>query len=485
MNECSNKGELHCVTCHTSSGRDRYANNPNDACLQCHQDRQADLKAHTMHEPDSEGSVCIKCHMPEREFVGHFLRSDHSFRPPMPEATIRFGSPNACNQCHDDKSPEWANKIVKKRENGNYQEETLYWAQLIKEARAEEWGRLDEMLQIIRENRYNDVVVTSFLRLLANCRNEKKWDTVIEALENNGSPLVRAAAASSLGGNFSEKAKKALVNAAEDAVRLVRVYAANTLSAFGDDRFSPTEAQITAKATEEYITSLMARPDDWSSHYNKGIFFQNQGDANKALDSYETAARLYPEALMPLINSSVLYSYIGNHAKAEENLKKALEVDPDNEAASLNLGLLLAEQGKMQEAEEALLTALNANPNQAVAAYNLSVIVAPRDPEKAVQYAQIATDARPDEPKYAYTLAYYQLENNRKEAAIKTLKNLIASHPQYLSAVSFLADIYMRDGKTKEVEALYENTLKTEGITQQDKNAIQQALNAIRNSNEN
>ena len=485
MNTCANKGDLHCVTCHTSSGRDRYADNPNEACLQCHKDRRLDLKAHTMHEPDSEGSVCIKCHMPQREFVGHFLRSDHSFRPPMPESTIKFGSPNACNQCHDDKSPEWANEIVKKRENRDYQEETLYWAQLIKEARAEEWGRLDEMLQIIRENRYNDVVVASFLRLLVNCRNEKKWNTIVEALEKNGSPLVRAAAATSLGGNFTEDAKKTLVNAAGDEVRLVRVYAANSLSAFPDDRFSPAETQSIAKATDEYITSLVTRPDDWSSHYNKGIFYQNLGDVNMALESYETAARLYPEALMPLINSSVLYSYIGNQAKAEENLKKALEIDPENEAASLNLGLLLAEQGKMQEAKEALLTALNVNPKQAVAAYNLSVIVSLHDPEKALHYAKIAADARPEEPKYAYTLAYYQLENKRKKDAERTLKNLIAEHPHYLSAVSFLADIYMRDGKTQQVEALYEKILKAEGITAQDRNALQQALEEIRKSNAN
>jgi Tfp pilus assembly protein PilF len=183
---------------------------------------------------------------------------------------------------------------------------------------------------------------------------------------------------------------------------------------------------------------------------------------------------------MPFINSSVLYSYIGNPDKAEENLIKALKIDPDNEAASLNLGLLLAEQGKLQEAEKALLTALNANPEQAVAAYNLSVIVSQRSMDDAVKFAKIAAEARPEEPKYAYTLAYYQLENNQKSEAEKTLKKLIADHPLYLSAVSFLADIYMRDGRTKKAQALYEQTLKTEGISAQDRTAIQQALNAIK-----
>ena len=484
MNACQIESDMHCVTCHTSSGRNRFADNPNDACTSCHQDRQteAGLVAHTMHEPDSEGSLCVKCHVPKREFVGHFIRSDHSFRPPMPEATIKFGSPNACNQCHDDKSPEWANNIVKKRPNGNYQDKTLYWAQLIKEAREGEWGRLDEMIEIIQEDRYNEVVVTSFVRLLANCPDEKKWDTFIAVIKENESPLARSAAASSLTGNLSEKSRKALVAAASDEYRLVRVNAASSLAGFEDNRFSAADNQIVAKANDEYMKSMLARPDDWSSHYNLGIYHQSQGNAQKALNAYETAARLYPESMMPLINSSVLYSYVGNPAKAEENLKKAVEIDPDNEAANLNLGLLLAEQGKLQEAEKALKAALQANPEQAVAAYNLSVITARRNPEEAAEYAKIAAESMPDEPKYAYTLAYYQLENNEKATAIQTLKQIVSDHPSFLNAASLLADIYMRDGEKQKAIELYQNTLKVESVSDQDRAAIQQAINSIRQS---
>ncbi|SHK00782.1 Tetratricopeptide repeat-containing protein [Tangfeifania diversioriginum] len=483
MNPCIQESDLHCVTCHTSSGRNRFADNPNAACTSCHDEKQGDgLVAHTMHQPDSEGSQCVNCHVPSREFVGRFIRSDHSFRPPMPEATIKFGSPNACNQCHHDKSPEWANEIVKARPNGDYQEETLYWAQLIKEAREENWDRMDEMLEIIRKNKYNEVVVTSFIRLLVNSSDEKKWESIIEALNENESPLVRAAASSALTGNFSEEAVNALITAASDEIRLVRVSAAASLAGTDENQFSPEEKKVVANATGEYLNSMVARPDDWSSHYNLGIYHQNQGNAQKAIESYETAARIYPEALMPLINSSVLYSYMGNAAKAEENLKQAVKIDPDNEAANLNLGLLLAEQGKMQEAEKALKTALEVNPKQAVAAYNLSVIVSQRSVEEAIEFASVAAKARPDEPKYAYTLAYYQLQNDQKVAAEKTLGNLLERHPIYLNAVSFLADIYMKDGRTNQAIQLYKKTLKQEGLPQAEKQALQQALNALQNS---
>jgi tetratricopeptide (TPR) repeat protein len=480
MNPCKASSDLHCVTCHTSSGRNRFKDNPNDACVKCHQENAQNVVAHSGHKADSEGAICVNCHMPKTEF-GRMVRSDHSFRPPMPEATINFDSPNACNICHADKSPEWANKIVMQRKNGNYQDETLTWAKLIQQARNNEWQNVQDILKIIEEDKLNEVEIASFIRLLANYNGEEKWKTVITALKNK-SPLVRAAAAASLTGNYSEASGNALVDVCDDEFRLVRISAASSLAGFPAESFTETEAQLVAKATDEYMNSVVTRPDDWSSHYNLGIFHQNRGDANKALESYEIAARLYPEALMPLINSSVLYSYIGNQEKAEEILKKAVEIDPDNEAANLNLGLLLAEQGKMQEAEVALKAALQANPKQAVAAYNLSVIMARSNLEEAVQYAKIAAEIIPSEPKYSYTLAYFQLENNEKANAVKTLQNVISKNPDFLNAVSLLADIYLREGKKNEAVQLYENALRTEGISQQDKTGIRQAINSIQQS---
>lgn len=480
MNECVVNSELHCVTCHTSSGRNRFADNPNQACASCHVENAANVASHSGHKEGSEGATCVNCHMPKSEF-GRMIRSDHSFRPPMPEGTIRFESPNACNMCHIDKSPEWANEVVKQRKNSNYQDETMEWAQLLKESRNSDWTNLDKIISLIQADKLNDVVITSFIRTLANCRDEKKWDPIINAL-NNKSPLVRSAAAIGLTGHIVEEARTALVGVCKDEYRVVRISAAASLAAFPSEQFSVADAKLVKKTTEEYMTSVVTRPDDWSSHYNLGIFHQNQGDADKALESYENAARLYPESLMPLINSSVLYSYIGNSAKAEENLKLAIKYDPGNEAANLNLGLLLAEQGKLVEAEKALIAALQTNPEQAVAAYNLSVISAQRSIQEAVGYAKIAANAAPEDPKFAYTLAYYQVENGEKKEAINTLKGILINYPEYVTATSFLADLYMRDGKKKEAILVYQKALKTEGISAQDKQGIQQDILSIQKS---
>ena len=337
------------------------------------------------------------------------------------------------------------------------------------------------MLQIIRKNELNEVVVASFVRVLERCTIPEKWPVVIEALQNP-SPLVRASAANGLTGNTSKSARVALVKAAADEYRLVRVSAAFALAQFPAESFSAPEKAVVDNATTEYLQSMITRPDDWSSHYNLGLFYQNRGENDEALGSYENAARLYPESLIPLINSSVLYSQVGNPAKAEENLKNVLKIDPVNEAANLNYGLLLAENGRTAEAEQALKKALQANPAQAVAAYNLSVIVSQRDLKAAVEYAKIAASANQQEPKYGYTLAFYQLQNNQKSEAIKTLRGVLQSFPQYLNAVSLLADTYARDGKTAEAIKVYQQALKAGEITEQDRAALKQAIAALQQS---
>ncbi|NOY96653.1 MAG: ammonia-forming cytochrome c nitrite reductase subunit c552 [Chlorobi bacterium] len=476
MNACVSKSDLHCVICHTSSGRFRFkGENSNDACKSCHESRVNDVVAHSHHPEGSEGALCINCHMPKTEF-GNMIRSDHSFRPPMPGATLKFGSPNACNICHNKKSAEWAVKKVNEwYPDDAYRKETIRWAQLIKEAREDNWANLDKMLEIINGQEHNEIITTSLIRLLANCRDQEKWKVIIDALGNN-SPLVRSAAAAGLMGNFTEEARTALLKACSDTFRVVRVSAALPLSAFPDEQFSTEEQAIIAKATTEYKQSLVSRPDDWSAHYNMGIFYQNRGDIVKALESYETSTRLYPAAIMPLVNSSVLYSYIGNPAKAEENLRKALKYAPDDEAVNLNLGLLLAEQGRNEEAKKALETCLKSNPNQGIAAYNLSILYAGSDINKALKYAKMATAAIPEDPKYSYTLAYYQSKAKLAKESIKTLKGIIKKYPGHLNSVFLLAQIYVQAGQKEKAKQLYMKTLKAEGLSDAEKAGVQQAL---------
>jgi hypothetical protein len=91
MSPCVKSGKLHCVQCHTSSGRYRFKQEEkaNEACMPCHKQRVENATAHTHHKADSPGNKCISCHMPMTDFA-RMRRSDHSMLPPTPAATTAF-----------------------------------------------------------------------------------------------------------------------------------------------------------------------------------------------------------------------------------------------------------------------------------------------------------------------------------------------------------------------------------------------------------
>jgi len=140
MSPCIKNGKLHCINCHTSSGRYRF-NEPaiaNEACLPCHQEQVANIAIHSRHEQKEKSPKCISCHMPMTQFA-HMNRTDHSMRPPVPAATLKYKSPNACNLCHTDKDADWAQKQVSQWGKDTRQKQYLRLADFVDQARREDW----------------------------------------------------------------------------------------------------------------------------------------------------------------------------------------------------------------------------------------------------------------------------------------------------------------------------------------------------------
>lgn len=77
------------------------------ACLQCHQQFANRIEAHTHHPLSSEGSRCYNCHMPHTTYGLLKAIRSHKIDSPSVAASVETGRPNACNQCHLDKSLDW------------------------------------------------------------------------------------------------------------------------------------------------------------------------------------------------------------------------------------------------------------------------------------------------------------------------------------------------------------------------------------------
>jgi tetratricopeptide (TPR) repeat protein len=441
MSPCVKAGNLHCVTCHTSSGRYRFREDTdaNNACMPCHKAWVENAAAHTHHKAGSRGNKCISCHMPMTAFAG-MNRSDHSMRPPTPAATIAYQSPNACNLCHTDKGAAWADKIVREWRPRDYQAPVLKSAALIAAARKRDWRTLPQMLDYITSTERDEVFATSLIRMMP-ASGDPRIAPVLYKVIKDASPLVRAAAADALQHAQAREAFQALLEATGDDYRLVRVRAVASIIGYRNLPMEEAEKTKVDAALTEYLTAILSRPDQWVSHYNLGNTYLSLGNPRQAIAAYDTALKLEPRAVLAMVNEAMAYARLGETKKADESLQQALKIAPGNAAANFNLGLLKAEQKDMKGAEKYLKAALKADPQMVQAAYNLCVITSKDRINEAVTWCRKASELRPQEPKYAYTLAFYLNQTGNRDEAVRTLKRLVETYPQYRDAEMLLREI--------------------------------------------
>ena len=120
---CFQRGEMSCLSCHQmhqspddprkrqdwADDQLKFGTDGNSACLQCHdQLKSVDrLTLHTHHGADSAGSNCYNCHMPYTTYGLLKAIRSHQISSPSVTASLETGRPNACNQCHQDKTLAW------------------------------------------------------------------------------------------------------------------------------------------------------------------------------------------------------------------------------------------------------------------------------------------------------------------------------------------------------------------------------------------
>ncbi len=459
MNRCTKSGKLDCGHCHTPNGRTRFEGaESNKSCMPCHEKEVNGAVEHGHHAPGSQGNQCVACHMPMTRFAA-MGRSDHSMRPPTPATTIRFRSPNACNLCHADHDAAWADDWVRKWYKKDYQAEVVRKAELLDAARKNQWKRLPEMLLELSRKDNDAVYRASLTRLLQNCPEDAKWPALVETMKDP-SPLVRSSAAGGLAGHRTPEAVRALFSGITDECRLVRLRSAAALVTLPPEVLQKdSERAALERALEEFKTAMRARPDDWASHANLGNLAMERQDYAEAVKCFETAHRLEPRVVGPMVNAAVVYSNLNQNDLAERSLRRAIQAEPANAAVNFNLGLLLGETGRLDEAEQALRAAFKADPQMAAAAYNLGVILAKKSVDEAILWCRKAYDLRPNDPKYAHTLAFYLRQKGDAEGAVRVLRGLIEREPGAFDASLLLGDLLAEKGDAKAAQQVYQKAL--------------------------
>lgn len=123
---CFQRGEMGCLSCHQlHKDADDPRSDPqwaddqmkpggytNLACTECH-DQQQYSSSHTHHRSDSSGSNCYNCHMPHTAYGLLKAIRNHTISSPDLNIDLAADRPNACNQCHLDKTLKWSAGFLK------------------------------------------------------------------------------------------------------------------------------------------------------------------------------------------------------------------------------------------------------------------------------------------------------------------------------------------------------------------------------------
>jgi tetratricopeptide (TPR) repeat protein len=217
-----------------------------------------------------------------------------------------------------------------------------------------------------------------------------------------------------------------------------------------------------------------------SGPYNLANLDVAEGRYAEAEQHYRRAILIDDQFAAAKSNLALLLSRLGRNDEAALLLREVVAAEPGNATASFNLGLLLAEEGKAAEAERSLRAALKADPLMAAAAYNLAVLVAARRPAEAIALSRRAAEARPDEPKYAWTLAYYQSATGDRAGATRTLEELLRRFPAYADGTLLLAEVLQQEGRVPEAEIVLRRALDAKDLQGADRARIAARLDAGR-----
>jgi predicted CXXCH cytochrome family protein len=354
-----------CGDCHEPHGAKLRAQG-NAVCAQCHLASRFDTPAHHFHEAGTPGAQCSACHMPTTTYMVVDPRHDHSFRIPRPDLSESLGVPNACNQCHGDRTAAWSVAELQKRyphPKTGFQD----FATAFASADRREPDASIALAQLVSNQDQSAIARASALERLALLGDGNALLSAEAGLKDS-SPLVRHAAVGVFD-TVPPDQRGPVVPLLGDPLRDVRIRAARTLAPVPDGALGPADAAAYSKAAAEYISAERFNADRPENRTNLGTYYAERGQFAEAEAELRSAIALDPVFVPAWANLADLMRMQGREADAESTLREGIARVPEDATLHHALGLSLVRQKKRDEALSELKRATELAPGNARFAY--------------------------------------------------------------------------------------------------------------------
>ena len=390
-----------CGDCHEPHSAKLRASG-DSVCLQCHAvDKFASTK-HRHHAGVEPAPACIGCHMQARTYMIVDPRHDHTFRIPRPDLSVKLGTPNACNDCHADKTAQWSAAAVEAW-FGSDRKSFQSYGPAFHAAWTSQPDAQALLAAVAADGRSPAVARAS---ALAELRPHLSSATIELARRGLGDPdpMVRIGALDmleNLGGSQLWPLAAPLLS---DPVRGVRIRTASLLAAVPTASQPGADRERYERAANEFIAAQRSNADRPEARATLGSFLARRGLTAEAEAEYKAALRLSPQYVIAAVNLADLYRQLGRDREGEDVLRNAIAVSPRDAGAHYALGLVLTRLKK---------------------------------PDALAAFAR-ATELEPGNARYLYVYAVALHSGGRGDEATTLLKQGLTSHPNDRDILSAL-----------------------------------------------
>ena len=415
---------ISCIDCHdVHNTKTREVGN--DLCLRCHENTFS-TPSHTMHKKRSDAALCINCHMTGKTYMGNDFRRDHSFRIPRPDQTVLYGTPNACNSCHTDRSAEWASKKIAENFEGDRPD---HFSDLLIPGQLGDRAALKEL---IRDQNYPDISRSTAVRLLATGSLAPQDVVFLQQYQKDKSPMIRNEVVKALS-HYQTPGLAGYINELlSDSIRLIRINAAR---ASVMNQLPILDSLAYSQAKNEYYKYLDMNADFPSGQHELALFYEISGEIGKAIDAYQKALDIDSYNNLSRMNLALLQYQNGNVKEAEQLYLKVVEQESQFAEAYYMLGLLYNETGNPKKALEYLSKSCGLEVPFVRACYNYALLLQQNEEfQESIEVLNGALKKFPEEESLLYVKLIAEINLGAESNARATLDRLLKiapTNPQY------------------------------------------------------
>jgi predicted CXXCH cytochrome family protein len=359
-----------CSDCHEPHGA-KLRSTGDGVCLQCHSSDRYAAVGHHQHAEVSPPLSCASCHMPTRTYMVVDPRHDHSLRIPRPDLSARLGTPNACNDCHTDKSANWAAAAIERWHGPNRKGFQTYAAAF--DAAWTDKTDAATLLAAVAADRGTPAIArASALTELASRVSPSSINLARTGL-SDPDPMVRISALDMLENVPAAQIWPVVSPLLSDPSRGVRIRAVSLLAAVPTASQPAADRERFERAAAEFVAAQRLNADRPEARSGLGNLYARRGLVADAEAEYKAALRLSAQFAPAAINLADLYRQNARDSEGESVLRAAIATSPQDAGLHHSLGLTFVRLKRPDDALAELRRAAELEPDRARYAYVYAV----------------------------------------------------------------------------------------------------------------